>query len=87
MSPTPIPLLPQKKQKTTTSQSTIPLPDSLTQITSSTSLKKKCEECIKEMIKLSDKWTIYSARFKNTTVAKMFRKKDSNTTLYLYYFH
>jgi len=86
-SPTPTPLLPSKKQKTTTSPNNTPMPDSSPQTTSSTSLKRKHEECIKDMVQLSDKWTLLNNRFKNTSVARMFRKKDSNTTLYLYHFH
>jgi len=39
------------------------------------------------MVRLNDKWTFLNNRFKNINVAKMFRKKDSNTTLYLYHFH
>jgi len=39
------------------------------------------------MARLSDKWTLLNNRFKNTPVTKMFRKKDSNNTLYLYHFH
>jgi len=87
MSPTPTPLLPLKKQKMTTSLSSIPTPDSSPQTTSSTLLKKKHEECIKDMVRLSNKWTLLNNRFKNTSVARMFRKKDSNATLYLYHFH
>jgi len=63
------------------------MPDSSLQTTSSISLKKKREECIKDMVQLSDMWTLLNNRFKNTSVARMFRKKDSNTTLYLYHFH
>jgi len=86
-SPIPTLLLPSKKQKTTISPSNTPIPDSSPQTTSSTLLKKKREECIKDMIRLSDKWTLLNNRFKNTSVTRMFRKKDSNTTLYLYHFH
>jgi len=39
------------------------------------------------MVRLSDKWTLLNNWFKNISVARMFRKKDSNTTLYLYHFH
>jgi len=39
------------------------------------------------MVQLSDKWTLLNNQFKNTSVTRMFRKKDSNTTLYLYHFH
>jgi len=87
LSPTPTSLPPQKKQKITTSPNSTLTPDSLTQTIFSTLLKKKHEECIKDMTRLSDKWTIFNAKFKNITIAKMFRKKDSNTTLYLYHFH
>jgi len=87
MSPTPTPLILQKRQEMTTSPSNTPTPDSSTQNTISTLLKKKHEECIKDMIKLSDRWTIFNNKFKDVTVARMFRKKDSNTTLYLYHFH
>jgi len=86
-SPTPPPLLPSKKQRTTTSPNNIPMTDSSPQTTSSISLKKKREECIKDMVRLSDKWTLLNNKFKNTSVAKIFRKKDSNATLYLYHFH
>jgi len=57
-SPIPTPLLPSKKQKTTISPSSTLTPDSSPQTTSSTSLKKKREECIKNMVRLSDKWTL-----------------------------
>jgi len=86
-SPIPTPLPPQKKSKTTTSLNSTPTLDSSPQTTFSTSLKKKHEECIKDMVRLSDKWTLLNNRFKNTSVTKMFRKKDSNTTLYLYHFY
>ena len=86
-SPTLTPLLPLKKPKTTISPNNTPTPDSSPQTTSSTLLKKKREEYIKDMVQLSDKWTLLNNRFKNTSVARMFRKKDSNTTLYLYHFH
>jgi len=86
-SPTLTPLLPSKKQKTTISLSNTLILDSSPQTTSSTSLKRKHEECIKDMVQLSDKWTLLNNRFKNISVAKMFRKKNSNTTLYLYHFH
>jgi len=86
-SPIPAPQPPSKKQKTITSSSSTPTLDSSPQTTSSISLKKKREECIKDMVRLSDKWTLLNNKFKNTSVARMFRKKDSNATLYLYHFH
>jgi len=39
------------------------------------------------MARLNNKWTFLNNKFKDITIAKMFRKKDSNTTLYLYHFH
>jgi len=86
-SPTPTSLPPQKKLKTTTNLNSTPTLDSSPQTTFSTSLKRKHEECIKNMVQLSNKWTLLNNRFKDTSVARMFRKKDSNTTLYLYHFH
>jgi len=49
-SPTPTPLPPLKKLKTTTSLSSTLMPDSFPQTTSSISLKKKHEECIQDMV-------------------------------------
>jgi len=85
-SPTPTPL-PQQTIPKITSPKHTPTPDFSPQTTSSTSLKKKRKECIKAMIRLNDKWTLLNNKFKDITIAKMFRKKDSNTTLYLYHFH
>jgi len=85
-SPIPTPSPRQTTSKIASPKHT-PTPDSSPQTTSSTSLKKKREECIKTMIRLNDKWTLLNNKFKDIIVAKMFRKKDSNTTLYLYHFH
>ena len=86
MSPTQTPSLPQKKLKTISPKPT-PTLDLSPQTTSSTLLKKKREECIKDMIRLNNKWTYLNNKFKDIAVAKIFRKKDSTTTLYLYHFH
>jgi len=39
------------------------------------------------MVQLNNKWTYLNNRFKDINIARIFRKKDSTTTLYLYHFH
>ena len=50
-------------------------------------LKKKHEQCVQAMIHLNNKWITFNNKFKNFTIATLFRKKTSDTALYLYHNH